>query len=113
MLFWNKTHEAAYNVRTSEREAFPSRHPQRKGHCTEPYPNDLKELPKFASWVRNEVQRTVAAGEYAVEEVKAMACPPNLLVTSYRGMYTFGNHLRVASAEVGLTTLDSGIAGTF
>ena len=113
MLFWNRTYEAAYNVRTSEREAFRSRHPQRKGRRTEPYPNDLKELPKFASWVRSEVQRAVAAGEHVVEEVKAMACPLNLLATSYRGMYAFGNHLQVASAKVGLTTSDSGVVGTF
>ena len=83
MLFWNRTYEATYNVRTSKMEAFRSRHPQRKGRRIEPYPNDLEELPKFASWVGSEVQWAVAAGEYVVEEVKAMACPPNLLATSY------------------------------
>ena len=93
MLFWNRTYEAAYNVRTFKKEVFRSKHPQRKGRRTEPYPNDLKELPKFASWVGSEVQRAVVARKHVVEEVKAMACPPNLLATSYRGMYAFGNHL--------------------
>jgi hypothetical protein len=35
-----------------------------------------------------------------------------LTATSYRSMYAFGNHYRVASVEEGFTTCDSGIACT-
>jgi hypothetical protein len=33
-----------------------------------------------------------------------------LTATSYRSLYAFGNHYRIASVEEGLTTCDSGVA---
>ena len=38
---------------------------------------------------------------------------PLQMATSYKSMYTFGNHYRVLSSELPLRTCDSGVAATF
>jgi hypothetical protein len=42
-----------------------------------------------------------------------MSTPPTLEATTYRAMYTFGNHLRVSSGEKHFTTKNNGIAFMF
>jgi hypothetical protein len=42
-----------------------------------------------------------------------MRIPPSNLATSYRFMYAFGKHLQMASVEVHLAIIDSGITTTF
>jgi len=39
--------------------------------------------------------------------------PPTLKARSYRSMYAYGNHIRIASVKKHLTTYDSGIDVTF
>ena len=45
--------------------------------------------------------------------VEATSKFPSMIAHKYRSMYCYGYHLRVKSAETGLKTCDSGIAGTF
>jgi hypothetical protein len=42
-----------------------------------------------------------------------MSMLATLDVRSYRGMYAFGNHIRLSNAEKHLATCDSGVATTF
>lgn len=42
-----------------------------------------------------------------------MSMKPTLEARSYRGMYDFGNHFKVASVKKHLTTNDNGVAAVF
>ena len=55
----------------------------------------------------------MAASSHVEEDVLNLTLPPSCDAKSYRSMYAYGNHIRVRSAEVDLSTSDSGVAATF
>ena len=79
-----------------------------------PYPAELPEPKTYSVWLEESVSQKMVENPEAVEaDVAALSKPPSELATKYRSMWTFGNHLRVASAETHLTTCDSGVAAIF
>ena len=57
--------------------------------------------------------RVTVNQEVVEADVVSLSKPPSDLATKYCSIWAFGNHLRVASAEIHLTTCDSGVAAIF
>ena len=77
------------------------------------YPEHLASLPEFEMWLRLAVQNAHAIGEEVDNEIIDICMPPTLMAMSYRSIYAYGNHFRVRSAEMNLSTRDCGVAATF
>ena len=54
-----------------------------------------------------------AAGEEVDTAIIDICRPPTLMATSYRAIFAYGNHFRVRSAKLNLSTTDCGVATTF
>jgi len=59
------------------------------------------------------VRRERQEGVDVDPEVVDTARGPLPVAAAYKGMYAYGNHLRVLSCEQALKTTDSGVAATF
>jgi hypothetical protein len=77
------------------------------------YVNTMVELLAFENWFVGAIVESLATCKEIAKNVLSMRIPRSDLTTSYRSMYAFGNHLRVASAEVHLATTDFRIVATF
>ena len=76
------------------------------------YPPIASDEP-FSAWFHAAVERDMVASMHVEEDVKNLTLPPSCEAKSYCSMYAYGNHIRVRSAEVELSTSDSGVAATF
>lgn len=108
-----REYAGVFQDRTNARQQWRSRHPGRGGSRAPNFPPELSEVSPFPEWLRDSVQRQIESGVYVDEMVEATSKFPSMLAQKYRSMYCYGYHLRVQSAEQGLKTCDSGIAGTF
>lgn len=116
VILWNERREyVEYDAAlVSERRAFRSLNPGRRGRRVVPYPPELAEPKPFTEWLEETVyQRFTENAESVEADVLALSKVPSELATKYRSMWAFGNHLRLASAETHLKTCDSGVAAIF
>jgi hypothetical protein len=57
----------------------------------------MVDLLAFENWFVGAIVESLAIGKEIAKNVLSMRIPPSNLTTSYRSMYAFGNHLRMAS----------------
>jgi hypothetical protein len=67
----------------------------------------------FDVWLTHAVVDDERRGATISEDVKDLMMPLSRKATNYRAMYAYGNHIRVRSTEVDLTTCDNGVATMF
>jgi len=74
----------------------------------------LEEIPVFANWFENEVQKELQEGIAVLEEVKDSSTLSSAEAKSFKSMYAYGYHFRVKSAERSTkSTFDSGVVAIF
>jgi hypothetical protein len=76
------------------------------------YPMDIQQQ-SFNTWFRKAASEDIALGNDASEDILALLLPPRREAKGYKAMYAYGNPIRVRSAEVDMSTCDSGVAATF
>ena len=76
------------------------------------YPQDIRQ-ESFNMWFGKAASEDVALGNDVSEDILALLLPPRREAKGYKAMYAYGNHIRVRSAEVDMSTCDSGVAATF
>ena len=76
------------------------------------YPQDIRQ-ESFNMWFGKAASEDVALGNDVSEDIFALLLPPRREAKGYKAMYAYGNHIRVRSAEVDMSTCDSGVAATF
>ena len=76
------------------------------------YPMDIQH-ESFNTWFRKAASEDIALGNEVSEDILALLLPPRREAKGYKAMYAYGNHIRVRSAEVDMSTCDSGVAATF
>jgi hypothetical protein len=68
----------------------------------------MVKLPAFEVWFNVVVAKALATCEDVSKDVISINTPPLDLAIRYHSMYAFGNHLKVASVESHLSTIDLG-----
>ena len=97
MLFvFYRQYATAYNARAGARvafkEAFIQRYRRRAAiHC----PIDLKSLPEFTEWLKEEVEKANNSDEKPTVDVYESSRLLERMATGYRTMYAHGMHLRI------------------
>lgn len=102
-------------ARALERENF-QREARLQNNRRIVYPPHLAvalDTEPFCNWFGKALQKALSDGEEIENDIQVMALPPSSCAKSYRSMYAFGNHIRCASAEVTMKTIDCGVAATF
>ena len=106
-----RQYTGACNARATARVAFKEAFRQRYGRRAPiHYPLDLKILPEFAEWLKDEVEKANNSDEKPTRDVYESSRLPERLATGYRAMYAHGMHLRIRGAEEDKVTCDSGVA---
>ena len=100
-----------YSARIAARATFNEAFRQRfRRRATIHYPSDLARLPKFAEWLKDEVEKANNSDEKPSVDVYQSSRLPETMGTGYRAMYVHGMHLRIRGAEEDKVTCNSGVA---
>lgn len=102
-----------FEERSEVRRRFRSRHPGRNGRRGAPYPVEIPEFPSFPDWLEVEVQTCLDNNVEVPQNVIDSSKPPSLVAQKFRAINAYGNHYRVKTSELSLTTCDSGVAAIF
>ena len=98
------------------RAAHRSRHHRRRGgRVSRPYPDDLKPIADFGTWLADRIREEMAAGHVLDDHLVSIAFPPNRVALTFKSIKSHGCHYRVAN-EDGTNkhvSYDCGIAGLF
>ena len=108
-----RKYQGLLEERIEDRRRFRSRHPGRNGRRGAPYPLEIPEFPCFSKWLQDEVKRCQENHVEMPQNIIDSSKPPSLVARKFRAMNAYGIHYRVKTAELSLTTCDSGIAAKF
>jgi hypothetical protein len=97
------------------KRAYRAQHPRRQNRRATLYPPELGAPLSFLEWLEEDVNNTLENDndENLSDDIVVLSRRPSPHATTYRSMWAFGYHLRVAPAEIHLKTCNSGIAATF
>ena len=111
MIVFCRKYAAAYTARAAERAAFREAFIRRYGRrASVRYTTDLKTLPEFVDWLKEEVGKAYMSDDKPTVDVYESSRLPEIMATAYRAMYAHGMHLRIRGAEEDKVTCDSGVA---
>jgi hypothetical protein len=75
------------------RAAHRSRHRRRRGgRVSRPYPDDLKPVGEFGTWLVDRVREEMAAGTVLEDHLVEIAFPPNRVALTFKSIKSHGCH---------------------